>query len=142
MFPESIPNVRICLEISSALAMKIDYPNDIWDMAFTYLRIGEGFSPSIGFVPREGIHSLRLGLTYAPRPSWKWLRQMRNQFFASYYAPMSGSWQSYRVFTAPINWRLESGDRVEVNYVPNGENLDKPFEIADDVIIPEGELSL
>lgn len=123
----------------SAFAFKVDYPNDIWDAALTYLRIGDAFDPSLGFVPRRGIHSWRAGLTFAPRPSWKWLRQMRNQLFLFYITDLKGRWESYRVFTAPINWRLESGDRFEVNYMPRGERLIESFDIADDISIPAGE---
>ncbi|MEO0338876.1 MAG: hypothetical protein AAF242_06655, partial [Bacteroidota bacterium] len=122
----------------SALALKVDYPNDIWDVAFTYLRIGDSFDPALGFVPRKGINSYRAGMTYAPRPEWKWLRQMRNQLFITYVTGISEAWQSYRVFTAPINWRLESGDRVEINFMPQGENLTEPFNISEGVTIPEG----
>ncbi|MEM7373783.1 MAG: DUF5916 domain-containing protein [Bacteroidota bacterium] len=122
----------------SALALKVDYPNDIWDVALTYLRIGDAFDPSLGFVPRKGIHSWRAGMTYAPRPSWKWLRQMRNQLFFFYITDLEGNWESYRMFSAPINWRLESGDRIEVNYMPRGERLVEPFSIANGVDIPEG----
>lgn len=123
----------------SAFAFKVDYPNDIWDVALTYLRIGESFDPALGFVPRKGINSLRAGMTYAPRPSWKWLRQMRNQLFMFYVTDLKGNWESYRIFTAPINWRLESGDRIEINYMPRGERLVEPFGISDGVEIPEGE---
>ena len=35
---------------------KIDYPNDLWDLALTYKRIGRDFDPSIGFVPRPAVH--------------------------------------------------------------------------------------
>ncbi|MDW3650120.1 MAG: DUF5916 domain-containing protein [Bacteroidia bacterium] len=122
----------------SALALKVDYPNDIWDVALTYLRIGEAFDPSMGFVPRKAINSFRGGMTYAPRPEWKWLRQMRNQLFFTYITDLQGNWESYRVFTAPLNWRLESGDRIELNYMPRGERLVEPFNIADGVAIPEG----
>lgn len=122
----------------SAVALKIDYPNDIWDAAITYLRIGDGFDPSLGFVPRKGINSLRGGVTYGPRPDWTWLRQMRNQLFFTYITDLEGQWETYRVFTAPINWRLESGDRIEANFMPRGERLVEPFEIADEVVIPEG----
>lgn len=122
----------------SALALKVDYPNDIWDMALTYLRIGDAFDPAMGFVPRKAINSLRGGMTYAPRPSWKWLRQMRNQLFFTYISDLQGNWESYRLFTAPINWRLESGDRIEANYMPRGEKLVEPFNIADGVSIPAG----
>ena len=51
----------------------------------------------------------------------------------------TGNWESYRVFTAPINWRLESGDRIEINYMPRGERLVEPFNISDGVSIPTGE---
>jgi hypothetical protein len=39
---------------------------------------------------------------------------------------------------APINCRLESGDRFEFNIVPTGERITEPFEIADNVTIPAG----
>ena len=123
----------------SAFGFKIDYPNDKWDAALIYSRIGAQFDPSLGFVPRKGVHYMRLGATYAPRPEWPWLRQMFNQLFGTYIRNIDGPWQSYSVFTAPVNWRLESGDRVEMNVRPVGENILEPFEIAKDVIIPEGE---
>jgi hypothetical protein len=42
------------------------------------------------------------------------------------------------VFTAPVNWRFESGDRVEWNWVPTGERLAEPFEVADGVVVAPG----
>lgn len=123
----------------SAFGFKIDYPNDKWDVALTYSRIGAQFDPSFGFIPRKGVHYLRFGGTYAPRPKWPWIRQMFHQFYGTYIRNIGGTWQSYNIFTAPINWRLESGDRVEMNIRPAGENILMPFEIADNVIIPEGE---
>lgn len=123
----------------SALAIKVDYPNDLWDVALTYFRIGDAFDPALGFVPRKGIQSHRIGITYAPRPSWKWLRQNRLQLFMTYVSDLDNNWESYRIFTAPINMRLESGDRFEFNYVPTGEHLTTPFEIVDEVVIPIGE---
>jgi len=123
----------------SAFGFKIDYPNDKWDVALIYSRIGENFDPSLGFVPRKGVHYTRLGATFAPRPKWPLVRQMFHEFFGSYVRNINGSWQSYSLFTAPVNWRLESGDRVEMNVRPMGENILVPFEIAENVTIPEGE---
>lgn len=123
----------------SAFGFKIDYPNDKWDVAAVYSRIGEQFDPSLGFVPRKGVHFMRLGGTYGPRPNISWLRQIRYQIFGTYIRNINGNWQSYSIFTAPINWRLESGDRIEFNIRPTGENILTPFEIADNVIIPAGE---
>jgi hypothetical protein len=51
-------------------------------------------------------------------------------------AGLTGGWQSYEYFMAPVNCRLESGDRFEFNIVPVGERFSEPFEIADGVTIP------
>jgi hypothetical protein len=64
---------------------------------------------------------------------------MFHQFFITYIKGIGEEWQSYSVFTAPINWQLESGDRIEMNVRPAGENILVPFEIADNVIIPAGK---
>ena len=125
-----------------ALGTKIDYPNDLWDIAFTYKWVGEAFDPSLGFVQRPGAQLLTLNITNKPRPkrpiAGLRVRQMTNEWFNTLATDLDGRWESYRIFLAPINWRLESGDRYEVNVVPTGERLIAPFEIADNVIIPAG----
>jgi hypothetical protein len=123
---------------TSAYGFKIDYPNDKFDISYTYYRTGESFDPSLGFVPRKGINYNRLGFVYAPRPENGWLRQMFNQLYAKHFKEIGGQWQSYSVFLAPINCRFESGDRFEVNIHPQGEFLNEPFDISDGVIINEG----
>lgn len=122
----------------TAFGGKIDYPNDTWDVAVTYQRIGNGFDPSLGFVPRRGIHNIAGRATFVVRPGWSWLRLIRNELFPTLVLDTDGRWESYRVFTAPINWRLESGERLEFNIAPEGERLVEPFEIADGVTIPPG----
>lgn len=122
----------------SAAGFKIDYPNDLWDISLTYDRIGDSFRPSLGFVPRVGIQNLRLGIEYSPRPGWRLVRQMFHEFFFTLVTDLRNQRESYRVFIAPINWRLESGDRFEFNIVPEGERLVVPFEIAENVAIPTG----
>ena len=49
---------------------------------------------------------------------------------------LQGRWESYEVFTAPLNWRFESGDRVEFNVVPTGEQLPLPFTIDEVELAP------
>lgn len=119
----------------SAVGLKLDYPNDKLDISYRLFRIGDGFDPSLGFVPRKGIYYNRLSFTYAPRPNIGWLRQMFHEITAKYITDLDGQWQSYDVFLAPFNWRLESGDRMELNVVPQGEFLTEPFEISDGVTL-------
>ena len=127
---------------SHALGGKIDYPNDLWDVAFTYKWVGESFDPSLGFVQRPGAQLVTLNITNIPRPKRPIMglrvRQMTNEWFNTLATDLDGKWESYRVFLAPVNWRLESGDRYEINVVPTGERLVEPFEIAEGVIIPPG----
>ena len=123
----------------AAFGAKIDYPNDVWDIALVYLRLGDGFDPATGFVPRNGIHKISGGANYRHyTPNMSWMRMMFYEFMPTLVMDLSGEWESYRIFTAPINWRLESGDRLEVNANPEGERLVEPFEIADGVVIDPG----
>jgi len=125
-----------------ALGAKIDYPNDLWDIAFTYKWVGDAFDPSLGFVQRPGAQLVTLNITNKPRPrrpiAGLRVRQMTNEWFNTLATDLDGRWESYRIFLAPINWRLETGDRYEVNVVPTGERLIAPFEIAENVVIPQG----
>jgi len=123
----------------SAYGFKVDYPNDLWDCYVLYRHVGDGFDPSLGFVPRRAIEHYQAGCTFAPRPRHGPIRQMFHQLYPTLTTDLQGRWESYEVFTAPVNWQLESGDRVEANWVPTGERLTSPFEIADGVVVPPGE---
>ena len=119
----------------SALGFKIDYPNDLWDVALTVKRIGDDFAPSLGFVPRRGIISTSVGINFMPRPDWSLVRQL---FFESSFrliTDLHNQWESYRLFTAPLHVLLESGDRFEFNIAPEGENLPQDFQISEGVVI-------
>jgi Domain of unknown function (DUF5916) len=123
----------------TAFGFTVDYPNDLFDISGSYRRIGDAFDPAMGFVPRKAIKEYRASVTWLPRPEWSWLRYMRNELFLTLVTDLQDQWESYRVFTAPINWRFESGDRVEANWVRQGERLTDPFEISEGVVIPPGE---
>jgi hypothetical protein len=122
----------------TALGFKVDYPNDLWDCFALYRRIGDGFDPSLGFAPRRGINTYQAGCTFAPRPKGGFIRQMFHRLYPQLTTDLGGRWESYEVLVAPVEWQLESGDRVELNLVPRGERLVEPFAVADQVTIPTG----
>lgn len=122
----------------TAVGVLVDYPNDVWDLWLSYKRIGDGFDPSLGFVPRRNVHLANLGVNYR---LWSPVPLIRNLLFE--LVPimawdLSGRLESYRLFTAPVNVRFESGDRFEFNVQPQGERLPEPFEIVEGVVIPVG----
>lgn len=126
----------------SAAGLTVEYPNDLWDVSVNYKRIGEAFDPSLGFVPRPGVHIASIGANWQPRPTHPIgplrIRQCFWENELNFVSGLTGGWQSYEYFMAPINCRLESGDRFEFNIVPLGERLPEPFEVADDVTVPGG----
>jgi hypothetical protein len=122
----------------TAFGFSLDYPNSLWDIFAAYSRIGDSFDPSLGFVPRPGIQEFRLFFMYMPRHVTSWMRVWRLQLRPQLVTDLDGNWESYRVFTAPVNWVFESGERLEINFVQDGEQLTEPFEIAEGVFIPVG----
>jgi hypothetical protein len=123
---------------ASAVGVKVDYPNDLWDIALVAKRIGRDFDPSLGFVPRRAVYLYNLGVNNKTRLSRGPIQQMLHEFLPSLATDLSGRWESYRVFFAPVNWRFRSGDRFEFNANPTGERLTEPFEVADGVVIAPG----
>lgn len=122
----------------SAFGAVIDLPNDPWDIYLTYKRIGEAFDPSLGFVPRRGVHLGTAGVNYR---WWAPLEEVQNFYFE--FVPtlawdMDGRLESYRIFTAPVNIRFNSGDRLELNAVPQGDRPPQPFEVSNGVTIDPG----
>ena len=122
----------------TAFGFKVDYPNDLWDMALTHKRIGRDFDPSLGFVPRRAVHLIDGRIENRTRISSGPLQQLQHEFGPTLATDLDGQWESYRLFIAPVNWRFRSGDRVELNANPTGERLIEPFEVADGVVIAPG----
>jgi hypothetical protein len=123
---------------ATALGFKVDYPNDLWDIQLTAKRIGRDFDPSIGFVPRGSVYLYNGQINNRTRLDKGPIQQLFHEFMPFLATDLSGKWESYRVFFAPVNWRFRSGERFELNANPTGERLVEPFEIADGVVIPAG----
>ncbi len=121
-----------------ATGFRVDYPNDLWDLNVTYNHIGDGFDPAMGFVPRRGINAVTGAFNFQPRIGAHGIRQCFVETRSSWTGNLQWDWESYRFFTAPVNCQLESGDRFEFNWVPQGERLDEPFEVTDLVTIAPG----
>ena len=122
----------------SAGGVRVEYPNDLWNLSAHVMRIGEGFDPSLGFVPRAGIYNYRLAVQNRPQPATGPIRAMEHELQATVITDLNGKWESYRAGIIPLHWRFTSGDQVEINIVPTGENLPAVFEVADGVNIPAG----
>lgn len=125
-----------------AYGFRIDYPNELIDLNLTSIRIGDGFEPSMAFVPRNDVHIWDFSGEYRPRPSWELVRQMIFEVGARAYNTLDNSeWESYDVSILPINWLLESGESFNAGLLLQGDKPPEAFEIASGVDIPSSDFS-
>ncbi len=120
----------------------LDYPNDIVDNYISFVQIGENFYPALGFVMRTGIRRLYVGLSYNPRVNSRLVRQFFFELRGMVTTDLQGNLVEWRLFTAPINMRTESGEHIEFNYMPHYDYLDYPFEVYEGIVIPPGKYTM
>ena len=125
----------------SAYGFSVAYPNDLFDLALSWREVQANFRPALGFVPRPNVRMLSISADYAPRPrDFLNVRQMFHEFRYTEVTRLdNGAVESRRLFVAPINWEFNSGDRVELNWVPTLERLFAPFDISSGVVLPPGD---
>ena len=73
----SNPELNIDRTVSdlSARGLRIDFPNDIWEMHLSYREFGSFYDPAVGFVTRNGFRRVEPNVTWRPRPDSSWIRQ-------------------------------------------------------------------
>jgi hypothetical protein len=126
-----------------AYGLRLDYPNDLWDINAGYSYYGDALNPGVGFLERGAVQSFYLALDYQPRPEkgsfvGNLVRQFFYQLEFSCYWDLTGKLQTSQIFTAPLNLRTESGEHIEFNVIPNRDVLPYDFEIAPGVVIHKG----
>ena len=126
---------------SGAYRLAVTYPNDLWDVEASWLRTERNFQPALGFVQRVDIRRTNVSVNFSPRPTdFLGLRQLRHQLDFSHEVRLdTGRVQNWSLFTAPINWTWNSGDRFEANWSGAFDRLLEPFEISEGVVLPPGD---
>jgi hypothetical protein len=127
----------------SGWGFNIEYPNDLWYFFANYKDLGGDLNPALGFIPRPGTRQIQFGDAYQPRPKEGWWGSFVRQFFfetyVTYVTDLKDRPESWRIFIAPFNITSPRGAHAEVNWEPQYERLDKPFEVAPGVVIPAGD---
>ncbi|HEX9187909.1 MAG TPA: DUF5916 domain-containing protein, partial [Vicinamibacteria bacterium] len=118
---------------------KLDYPNDLWDVALTFKEISDDFRPALGFVSRTGIRKTNAKADFMPRPGRLGIRQLFFEGSLQYVTDTSGRTLDWMFVGAPLGLQTESGEEVRLEWVPQFERLDEPFEIQPGVVIPAGD---
>jgi len=130
-----------------AYGVRLDYPNDLFDINASYSYYGDALNPGVGFLERGNVQSLSAAIDYQPRPAkGTFLGSLVRQFFfqleGDFYWDLLGNLETREIFTAPINMRTESGEHIEFNVIPKRDVLPYDFEVAPGVVIPAGPYNM
>lgn len=119
---------------------KVDYPNDLFDVALSYSYFGDALEPGLGYLPRGSVQKLNGFFQYRPRPKNGFIGKMVRQFFfrvfSNYYWDLDGNLETARNSFGLLNFRTESGDMFEFYVIAQEEVLKEPFEFSEEVTIP------
>ena len=122
-----------------AWGAKLDYPNDLWDVALTFKEIDDDFRPALGFVSRTDIRKTNAKADFMPRPGRLGIRQLFFEASVQYVTDTSGRTLDWMVIAAPLGFQTESGEEARLEWIPQFERLDEPFEIQPGIVIPPGD---
>jgi len=122
--------------------IRMDYPNDLWDINAGYSYYGDSLNPGLGFLSRGNVQSLFTRFSYQPRPEKGFIGRLVRQFHCgaefSFYWDLKGNLETRQLSLNLLNMDTESGERLEFNISPNRDVLPYDFEVAEGVILPKG----
>jgi hypothetical protein len=125
-----------------AYGFGIDYPNDLYNFKLAAARLGDGFDPSLGFVPRTGVHVSNGAFAFEPRPNGTFVRQMKHEVSVLHVSDLDFQWESYDVQVTPFDWQLESGERFRFSFSREGDRPEEEFSVFEgedsEIVVPVG----
>ena len=120
----------------------VDYPNDFIDFYATWEYSSLGFNPEVGYQRRTNYQMYNADMRIMPRIAKIGLVKKFNfkPFDFNYFIDnathkMQSLWSEFRL----LGFETKSGEEFEFNLQRKAENLTKPFEIHDGVVIEPGE---
>jgi hypothetical protein len=115
--------------------------NSGWAGGIEYTKLGEGFSPGLGFLNRPGVKGLEVATEYRHRPRDGLFRSILGGIEAERIELLNGELQSQAVEYQLIALENRVGDELSLQYENEEEQLDEDFEIDDGIVIPLGRYS-
>jgi hypothetical protein len=113
---------------------------DLWGVEVDHLSVGRNFNPEVGFVRRRDMRSTFGSFRFSPRPNKNLVRQV---FFITDMEYLTDTDNKLQTRTNRLSFEVESSraDKLSITLAKNFENLDEPFRIQPDVVIPVGAYS-
>ncbi|MDH4065373.1 MAG: carbohydrate binding family 9 domain-containing protein [Acidobacteriota bacterium] len=124
---------------SAAWGLRLNYPNDIWDMSASFQEVEENYDPALGFTPRREFRRYTPEFRWNPRPAGNAvIRRFGFGAEPNFFTDLENRMQTVEGNIQVFRMELHSGDNVNAFASPNYERLTDDFEIAPGVVLPSG----
>ena len=125
--------------VDHAYGFAVAYPNDLWNASLAFKRIGDAFTPGLGFAPRVGMRKGDVAFAFEPRPERFGIRQLTFEQQSEIITDLDGQVENWAIRLVPFGVRTDSGDEFQWSIAPTFERLTEGFEITDAVVVPPGD---
>jgi hypothetical protein len=116
----------------------VELRNDRYAVSASYTDVGGNFDPMLGFVQRSDMVRYSGSAAFSPRfPDSPWARQLRLELIGKYIEGHDGRKQSDELVQY-THLNFQTGDYLLVGLTHKYEELDAPFAIRPDVVLPAG----
>lgn len=116
---------------------RVAYDRDRLGASYTYLDVGAGFDPGVGFVRRRDLRRHTADWRWSPRPRSALVRQFDVTASLDYLTTRANVLET-RERQAAFKTNFETGDAVTASFTDTLEALDRPFRLRSNVTIPVG----
>lgn len=114
------------------------HTGDLYGGTASYLKVGEGFTPEVGFLRRSDFVKSAGSLRFSPRPTAiEAIRKLTWEASLDHFDDGAGRLQSRRQ-QVQFDVEMENSDRFSIERTREFERIDAPFAISSDQDIPEG----
>ena len=115
---------------------QLDYAGDRYGVQVERLVVGRGFNPEIGFLRRDDFERSLAAFRFSPRPqSIRAIRKLSWDGRIDHIADRAGRLETREQF-GHFGIEFENSDLFDLSFTRSYEFLERPFEIAPDVVLP------
>ncbi len=124
---------------SAAWSLRVDYPNDVWDMSAGIQEVQKNHDPAVGFTARRDFRRYTPELRWNPRPvGHKYIRRLSFGSSPSVFTDTQGKLETVEADIQALRVEMHSGDNMQATISPGYEYLDENFEISPGITLPSG----
>ena len=106
------------------------YNGDLWRGSIDHLRVGDNFSPEVGFLRRWDFRQTAASLQFSPRPESDLIRRLSFRGGIDYLENGTSGFVESRELRGSAEVEFESSDGLNVSVTDRYEFLSEPFRIS------------